>query len=474
MGLPPTDQATNLVTWNGPEDPGHPRNWPMGKKWATIVPMSLFTFLTSMSSAIMAPALHNIQQDLHFSSSTMSVISLSVYMLGMAIVPLFTAPLSEVFGRMIILQVTDIFFIIFNTLCGIARTPNQLIGLRFLAGLGGAGANTMGAGFTSDLIEPNKRGSALSLYLLAPSLGMTFSPIAGGFLVQYTTWPWCFYFVSIVAGAVQVFGLPFFRETYAPVLLQRRCKHLRKSTKNLNLYTNHDSVSLPHLLRLSLVRPIKLLATQPVVQVWSLYCAYIFGILYLLISSFPTVWTGIYGEPVSIGSLNYISLFLGMTFASQVGMRLANRSYRKLCSQHGGRSLPEFRLPALMIGAVIIPIGLLWYGWSARPNVHWIMPNIGAAIYGADALHEIQCIVGYTMDTYPKYASSAVAAVMFVRSLLTFALPLVAPRLYGDLGLGWGNTLLALIAVVVGILAPILLKRYGVALRRRSPYARDD
>lgn len=77
----------------------------------------------------------------------------------------------------------------------------------------------MGAGFTSDLFEPNKRGSDLSLYLLAPSLGMTFGPIAGGFLVRYTTWPWCFYFVSIVAGAVQIFGLPFFRETYAPILL---------------------------------------------------------------------------------------------------------------------------------------------------------------------------------------------------------------------------------------------------------------
>lgn len=91
----------------------------------------------------MAPALDSIQQDLQFSSSTMGVISLSVYLLGVAIVPLFTAPLSEVFGRMIVLQVTDMFFIIFNTLCGIAKTPNQLIGFRFLAGLGGAGANTV-------------------------------------------------------------------------------------------------------------------------------------------------------------------------------------------------------------------------------------------------------------------------------------------------------------------------------------------
>ena len=109
-------------------------------------------------------------------------------------------------------------------------------------------------------------------------------------------------------------------------------------------------------------------------QVWSLYCAYLYGILYLLIATFPDVWTVTYGESVSIGSLNYISLFIGMGIASQIGTRVADKYYAKLCEKNGGVGLPEFRLPVLIVGACIVPVGLFWYGWSARPNIHWIMP----------------------------------------------------------------------------------------------------
>lgn len=133
-------------------------------------------------------------------------------------------------------------------------------------------------------------------------------------------------------------------------------------------------MALPQLLRVSLIRPFRLLRTQPIVQVWSLYYAYLFGTLYLLIATFTTVWTDTYGETVSIGSLNYISLFVGMGIASQLGTRLADRHYKNLCEKNGGQSRPEFRLPALVLGASIVPVGLIWYGWSARSNIHWIMP----------------------------------------------------------------------------------------------------
>lgn len=87
----------------------------------------------------MAPALNTIQQDLHFQSTLLVILSLSVFLLGTAVPPLFTAPLSEGFGRSIVLQSTNVFYIIFNTLCDAAKTQNQLIVFRFLAGLGGAG-----------------------------------------------------------------------------------------------------------------------------------------------------------------------------------------------------------------------------------------------------------------------------------------------------------------------------------------------
>lgn len=388
---------TRQVTWNGPDDPEHPKNWTARRKWLSIVPVSLFNFLASVSSSTMAPALGTIGRELHFQSTTLLVLSLSVFLLGTAIVPLFTAPLSEVFGRSIVLQSCNLFYIVFNTLCGSAKTQNELITFRFLAGLGGAGpfavssrsflflpfaypaailihVNKIGSGVNADLFRPHERGKAIAVYVMAPLLGGLVGPIAGGFLDQYVSWPWCFYVISIAGGAVQVLGLPFFHETYPPVLLQRKCKRLKKSTNNPDLYTEHDSVSLQTLLRTSAVRPFKLLATQPIVQVWSLYCAYIWGILYLIIATFPEVWTGIYGESIAIGSLNYISQFVGMALASQLGTRLADKYYSKKCAGNGGQGLPEFRLPVLTLGACIVPIGLFIYGWTARSSVHWIAP----------------------------------------------------------------------------------------------------
>lgn len=232
----------------------------------------------------------------------------------------------------------------------------------------------IGSGINADLLRPHERGQAIAVYTLAPLVEVVVGPIAGGFLVQYTSWRGCFSVVSIAGGAVQVFGFPFFCETYAPILLQRRCKQSRKSTQNPDLCTQNDKVSLSQLLRTSLIRPFMLLRTQPIVQVWSLYCAYLYGILYLLIATFPNVWTDTYGETVSIGSLNYISLFVGMGIASQLGTRLADRYYKKLCEENGGQGRPEFRLPVLIIGAFMVPVGLFWYGWSARSSIHWIMP----------------------------------------------------------------------------------------------------
>ena len=97
------------------------------------------------------------------------------------------------------------------------------------------------------------------------------------------------YLVSIAGGAVQFLGFPFFRETYAPILLQGRCKRSRKSTQNLDLYTQHDRVSFSQLpLRSSLIRSLIVVETQPIMQVWSLD-AYLYGILHLLIATFSNV-----------------------------------------------------------------------------------------------------------------------------------------------------------------------------------------
>jgi hypothetical protein len=75
------------------------------------------------------------------------------------------------------------------------------------------------------------------------------------------------------------------------------------------------------------------------------------------------------------------------------------------------------------------------------------------------------------VDTYTRFAASAIAAGTVLRSLAGFGFPLFGEKLFDSLDYGWGNTVLALIAVVIGWPAPLLLWKFGPDLRKRSPFA---
>lgn len=126
------------VTWNDPDDPEDPKNWPTGKKWATMLIVSLFTFISPVSSTMIAPSLAHIASDLHITTEFLSQLVLSSFILAYAFGPLFLGPLSETYGRVIVLQVGYLFYLAFNIGCGFAQTTAQMIVFRFLSGIGGS------------------------------------------------------------------------------------------------------------------------------------------------------------------------------------------------------------------------------------------------------------------------------------------------------------------------------------------------
>ncbi|KAJ0307435.1 hypothetical protein COL516b_004049 [Colletotrichum fioriniae] len=46
-------------------------------------------------------------------------------------------------------------------------------------------------------------------------------------------------------------------------------------------------------------------------------------------------------------------------------------------------SEPEFRLPPAMFGSILVPAGIFMFGWSMYPWVHWMVPIVGTAMFGA-------------------------------------------------------------------------------------------
>jgi MFS family permease len=195
--------------------------------------------------------------------------------------------------------------------------------------------------------------------------------------------------------------------------------------------------------------------------------------MYLVLTSFNSVFRNVYNESVGISSLNYLSLALGFTAGGQICGRYNDYNYKRLKALNNNIGKPEFKLPVMMATSWMPAVGLLIYGWTAEYHTHWIGPNIGACILAFGMIATFQCIQTYTVDTYTLYAASALSANTFLRSLAGFALPLASGALYKNLGYGWGNTVLGLIGAVFGIPAPFFLFKYGERIRAKSRYAAE-
>ena len=69
----------NQVSWDGPDDPENPKNWSFKRKWAATIVVSSFTFISPVSSSMVAPALSTIASEFHITNEVESQLVLSIF-----------------------------------------------------------------------------------------------------------------------------------------------------------------------------------------------------------------------------------------------------------------------------------------------------------------------------------------------------------------------------------------------------------
>ncbi|RPB05253.1 MFS general substrate transporter [Choiromyces venosus 120613-1] len=461
------DIDKELVTWDGPEDPENPRNFASAKKWRITLIVSLYTFVSPFASSIAAPAAQAYAVEFGITNSTIASMTVSIFLIGFALGPLFMAPLSELFGRVIVMQVTTILFLTFNIACAVANSTTQMIVFRLLAGLAGSAPLALGGGILSDIWAPVDLARAMAFFALGPLLGPVCAPIIAGFVVQNADWRWVFWILVIVCGVTMVIGMIVFREeTYAVIILNRKAARLRKETGNENLHTVFEvTEDIKTGFWIAITRPVKMLVMNPVLLMLGLFMAFVYGFLYLMFVTFPILFQGEYGQTPGIAGLNYLGPGVGFMVGLAAFTPLLQKIYLRLTAANNGVAKPEFRLPILLFGGVLVTAGLFWYGWSAEKKLHWIMPLIGTSIFGAGMIPVFSAVQTYLIDMSPRYAASAVSAATLFRSLFGFAFPLFGRQMYDKLGYGWGNSLMGFIALPLGILFPLFIYKYGEPLR---------
>ncbi|KAF7186204.1 putative transporter [Pseudocercospora fuligena] len=454
-----------LVTWEGEEDPANPLNWSTARKWTLTLLTSFGGLVCLMSSTMLAPALEEIADTLGTSQERANM-TLSIFVLAYAFGPLILAPLAEVFGRRNVWLIASVWYTVWNLVCGFAKSNGLLLAARLMAGVGSSAEFAISNPVLGDLWKPEQRGHSFAIATFVPLLGPALGPVIGGAVANSIGYRWVFWILSVFDAGLIFVALFTFKETYGQLILHRKATRLATETGKpyFSTYGNHAE-PLFIKLRNSLIRPTRFLVTQPTIQIAGLFLAFNYGTLFFVLTSYASLWTNDYHQTVSQSGLHYFALAIGYTIAAQGGARITDRVWKKLKAKAGGQTSPEYRVPLMLPGNILIPVGLLWYGWAAQARTHWIVVDLGAVIFGMGIILSTQACQQYVMESYREYVASAAAASQMLRSVFGFCFPLFAPALYARLGYGFGNTTIALVFVALAFPGPLVLWFFGARLR---------
>ncbi|KAH0338792.1 putative caffeine resistance protein 5, partial [Aureobasidium melanogenum] len=468
----------NLIDWWGPNDPECPTNWSQKKKFLVTFELCLLTTSIYIGSSIYSAGEQQITQ-IFGVSTVVATIGLTTFVAGYGLGPMIWSPMSEIpqIGRNPIYIVTLFAFIFLNFGVIYATNIGMLFAFRFLTGFVGSPVLATGGASLADIYVPRKRAYAVAIWGISAICGPVLGPLVGGFAAQHEDWTWPIWELVWLCAFCWVFLMLFLPETSANNLLVRRTKRLRKLTGNQNLRCEAElmgeDMSVKDIVIMSLVRPFTLNFTEGIVFALNLYIALIYGLLYVWFESFVIVFIDIYGFNLGEEGLAYLGILIG-AFAILPPFFLYLYKVLEPQFDDNGDLKPEKRLPPACVGAFMIPVCLFWFGWSARADIHWIMPIIGSAFFSMGSVLLFNSVLNYLPDAYPEYAASVLAGNDFMRSAFGAGFPLFARAMYDDLGVDWASSTLGFLAIAF-IPIPFALYFFGETLRKKySKHARKD
>ena len=417
-----------------------------------------------MATSVTVPAVPLLQKEFHI-SHVEAVLPLTLYTLGIAFGPLFIAPLSETLGRRWVYIGTCTCFLAFTAGAGASDTFASLLVCRFVAAFLGSAGLAMGGGTVADIWALEKAGGSAALFfILGPFLGPTLGPLVGAYILQDQGHRWRFtQWIVLMVGAPIYLGILCMKETSKAQILKPK-RVARKLT------VAHAWDRTKHHLRNGLVRPCKMLATEPILLSLTIYTAYAYAMIFSFFGSLPYVLEMDYGFDARQVGLAFISVVIGYVLATIMFGIFDRTLYAKARTAAGGLPAPEHRLYSGLVGSIFIPIGLFWYAWEAHRGGHWAALIASGIPFGFGAFSLFLSTITYLVDTYRAgLAASALAANGILRYTFGAVFPLFTLQMYKKLGVHWSGSIFAFLSLLL-LPIPWILFKYGKALRAKSRF----
>ena len=282
------------------------------------------------------------------------------------------------------------------------------------------------------------------------------------------------WFTLIISGFAFLVALLFLPETYLPVLLDWKAKHLRQVTGDKRYVSDHEmKASFFKRMKQVLPLPIDFFATEPVIAILGSYLVLLYSLLFSFLSGFTFVFKQTYNLSDGLTGTCFASIALGATAFTLLAPGFYSLARRKTEYKQRASIKPEFRLWPAIFTAPLLPIALFWLGWTNYASIP-IWSGLGACfVFGIVLIAIYVSSYEYIIDSYGEHAAVALASITMVRYAIAGGMVMAARPMYEGIGVHWTMTLLACIATILAP-APLLFWKFGSRLRKKSKYAKGD
>ncbi|KAJ7140499.1 MFS general substrate transporter [Mycena crocata] len=465
--MSPEKSDERLVALDPSEDP---LAFSAFRKWLAVAVISSGSFCVTCASSMASFTEIGMAEEFHVSREP-TILSISLFVLGLGIGPLITGPFSEVYGRAIIYRLSYILLVLFSLPVVFAPNLAVLLVFRFVLGMCGASFLSVAGGSIADMFASDLVATPMAVYTISPFLGPVFGPLIGGFINQNLYWRWTYRILIIWTFAELAAMFLFVPESYAPVLLKRKARKLRKTTGDQAYWAPLDrrDTTLTRSLLLSCYVPFKLLIFDRMALLLDIWTALLLGILYLMFQAFPIIFENGHHFNVQTTGITFIGIGIGMGIALAT-QPFWNRFSAREAAKHGGKAPPETLLVMGQVGGILVPLSLYWFAFTTYPKVHWIVPILASVPFGSGIFFVFTATFTYLVTAYRPIAASAMAANSATRSAFAAAFPLFAGAMYNKLGTVGATALLAGLTTLMAPL-PFIFHRIGPRLRATSSFA---
>lgn len=210
-----------------------------------------------------------------------------------------------------------------------------------------------------------------------------------------------------------------------------------------------------------------LFSTQPILVLLTLHQSFSYGVLFLFYQTYPIAFGENRGWSMTLRYLPLLGIICGV-FVGTIGIIIHNQVYfRHHCHAPDGSFIPESRLPPMIVGGVLVPIGMFWFAWTATPEISWPSPVCASMLIGCGMYLLFIQGSNYIVDCYTSMANSAMGVNGSMRSIFGAVFPLFANEMVQTLGVARSTTILGALSAALAPV-PVCFWYWGEQIRAWS------